>query len=120
MKLSEARAIVAKMVQWSMIGMGVDNGRKPDPITEDLKTLLRANQMVENAEKRHTKRINKILEEKGHYKSKGHKTQMILADRGIAALYVAANFQGDDPGTADVLGCHMDNLVFCLSRNAIK
>lgn len=45
---------------------------------------------------------------------------MTHADRGIAALYVAANFQGDPSDKADILAAHGDSLVFCLSKRMMS
>lgn len=118
MKIEEARAIVGKMVLWLMIANGVEPKQRPGKITEDLQTLLRANRMVEAAKKRASKRIDKIVAEKGAWKGR-RSMPMTIADRGIAALYVAANFPGDNPKTANVLAMHGDNIVFCLDKNTL-
>jgi len=113
MKLSEAKRILGKMVLWSMITQGIEPDEKPEPITEDLQTLLTANRMVEKANERSRKRVEKL--------GKGSRSvSMTIADRGIAALYVAANFTGDNPDNADILAKHKDNLVFCLGQSRIK
>jgi hypothetical protein len=119
MKISEARKIVGKMVLWSMITQGIEPEEKPEPLTEDLQTLLKANRVVEKANDRSRKRVQNILSEKGQWKGR-RSISMTIADRGIAALYVAANFKGDHPTNADILAKHNDNLVFCLSQSKIE
>lgn len=119
MKLKEARNIVGKMVQWSMLAQGVTLDEKPEPITEDLQTLLKANRMVKVANDRSQKRIDKMVKEKGGWNG-SRRVQMTIADRGIAALYVAANFIGDNPNGADVLAMHADNVVFCLKKYCLQ
>jgi hypothetical protein len=118
MKVSEAKQIVAKMINWSMLGQGVPLDKWPDPITENLQTLLRANRIVEQANQRSKKRMKKRMEE-GKL-SGSRKIHMTIADRGIAALYVAANFQGDDPEHADILAMHGSSCVICLDKNQIQ
>ena len=118
MKLSEAKKIVGKMVQWTMLSQGITLNEKPDQITEDLATLLKANHMVVKSRERSNKRIDKIVAEKGKWKGR-RSIPMTIADRGIAALYVAANFQGDKPATADCLAMHNDNVVFCLYQRML-
>lgn len=101
MKLSDARRIVSKMVSWSMLSQGIPVEPVPGEITENLHTLLKANKLVEAANKRNKKK------------------QMVIAERGIAALFVAANFSGDDPETADILAMHQTNIVVCLNKTQI-
>jgi hypothetical protein len=119
MKISEAKAIVGKMVRWTMISQGIDLHDMPDRITEDLPTLLKANRIIQQANKRADARVKKIVAEKGSWKG-SRKISMTIADRGIAALYVAANFQGDPSDKADILACHEDSLVFCLSKQMMS
>lgn len=117
MKIKEARAIVAKMVKWSMLSQGIDI-ETPDLITEDLQSLLKANRIVEKSNERSKKRIDKIVAEKGSWKG-SRSVQMTIADRGIAAIYVAANFQGDKPETAEILSEHDGNIVLCLNKSML-
>lgn len=106
------------MTKWTMISQGIEC-ETPELITEDLKTLLKANEIVERANKRSSDRINKIVAEKGSWKGRRY-VSMTHADRGIAALYVAANYQGDPSDKADILACHGDSLVFCLSKRMMS
>lgn len=106
------------MIKWTMIGQGIDINPTPAAITEDLKTLLKANEIIERYQARQSKQREK-LREQGR-KSFKYKTSMTIADRGIAALYVAANFQGDPSEKADVLAAHGDSLVFCLSKRMMS
>jgi len=106
MKISEARKIVSKLSRWFMFSQGITT-EKPEPITEDLKTLIKAMDIV--------KRCNK----KAMAKTGKHTIQTTMADRGIAALYVAANFTGDNPDTAEVLAIHGKNMVFCIDVDAL-
>lgn len=119
MKIKQAREIVGKMINWSMMGQGIDLPKRPEKITESLTDLIKANKMVEKANKRSHDRIDKIVKEKGSWKGSRH-ISMTIADRGIAALYVAANFPGDSPATADVLGMHNSNIVVCLNKNYLQ
>ena len=119
MHIKQAREIVGKMINWSMMAQGVELPKKPEKITESLTELIKANKMVEKANKRSHDRIDKIVKEKGSWKGK-RSIQMTIADRGIAALYVAANFHGDRPATADVLGMHGNNIVVCLDKNCLQ
>lgn len=119
MKIKEARNIVRKMIQWAMLAQGVPLDERPGLITEDLPTLLKANKMVEAANKRAQKRIDNIVKEKGGWEGK-RSVQMTIAERGIAALYVAANFPGDIPGNTDVLAMHNNNIVVCLDKRYLQ
>lgn len=119
MKLSEARTIVGKMVSWLMVNQGIispGDEQWPDPITEDLLTLLKANRLVERANERDDIRCKAQIEKTG--KAIGHRT-MTVADRGIAALYVAANFKPDNPalGPVDTLAYHNGGAVICITHN---
>lgn len=106
-------------MQWSMLAQGVTLDEKPEPITEDLQTLLKANRMVKVANNRSQKRIDKIVKENGKWKG-SCRVQMTIADKGIATLYVAANFIGDNPNGANVLAMHGDNVVFCLNKYCLQ
>ena len=108
MKISEAREIVGKMIYRAMRSQGIELDEKPKPITEDLQTLLKANKIVEMANKRALKKMGK------------HKIGMTIADRGIAALYVAIHFAGDNPRKADFLSMYENNIVVCLDSNYIQ
>jgi hypothetical protein len=119
MNIKEARAIVGKMTHWTILSQGIELNERPGQITEDLPTLLKANRMVEKANERSKKRIDKIVAEKGSWKGK-RSISMTIADRGIAALYVAASFEGDNPETADVLAMHNSNIVLCLDKRSIE
>ena len=111
MKISEAKQIVGKMVLWTMMANGIEPNEKPDPITEDLETLLKANRICEKNNERTLKGRSK----------KGTRTvQMTIADRGIAALYVAANYAGNTTEDCQVLGFHKDNIVLCLNKKELK
>lgn len=68
------------MVQWSMMSQGVPLDKTPEPITEDLITLLKANRIVEKSRERSRKRIDKIIAEKGSWKGK-RSVPMTIADR---------------------------------------
>lgn len=119
MDIKQAREIVGKMISWSMMAQGIELPKRPGKITETLSELIKANKMVEKANKRSQDRIDKIVKEKGSWSGK-RSIQMTIADRGIAALYVAANFHGDRPATADVLGMHGRNIVVCLDKNFLQ
>lgn len=119
MNIKEARQIVKKMVLWTMIANGVTVNETPELITEDLPVLLKANRMVEAYKKRSDKRIAKVIEQKGEWRGRSLRP-MTIADRGIAALYVAANFQGDNPNSADVLAQQGNNIVFVLDKRYLK
>lgn len=108
MKLKQAQDIVAKMVLWTMRANGITPKEIPQPITEDLKTLIRANDIVD--------KYNKIPAKEGKSKT----IHMTLADRGIAAIYVAANFQGTTTDEVQVLAEHNNNIVICLNKNELK
>jgi len=122
MKLQEARNIVSKMVGWAMVNQGViseGDEKYPEPITEDLETLLLANKIVDRANKRNKEYANKQLKKKG--KSTTRCVYMTIADRGIAALYVAANFEGDDIRIkqADTLAYHQGNVLLCVKYDSV-
>lgn len=114
MKISEARKIVGKMVQWSMLAQGIELDNVPEKITEDLPTLLKANRILEKYNERSKKRFVKIVAEKGIRKGRLI-ILLTLEDRQIAALYVAANFSGDA-----VLAMHNKNIVICLKEQNLK
>ena len=119
MNIKEARKIVGKMVQWTMIANGVPIAETPELITEDLAVLLRANRMVEAYKERSNKRIAKIIEQKGEWHGR-RSVPMTISDRGIAALYVAANFYGDDPKKADVIAQQGNKIVFVLDKRYLE
>lgn len=122
MKLQEARKIVSKMIGWTMVNQGViseGDEKYPKPITEDLETLLLANKIVDSANKRNSAYADKQLKQKG--KSSTRRVYMTIADRGIAALYVAANFEGDDirMKQADTLAYHQGNIILCVKYASV-
>ena len=118
MNIKEARKIVGKMVQWTMIANGVPISETPELITEDLPTLLKANNLVKRANKISQTRISKIVKEKGSW-SGTRKMSMTIADRGIAALYVAANFTADNVTEADVIAQHGNAVVYVFDKRTI-
>lgn len=122
MKLQEARNIVSRMIGWAMVNEGIiseGDEKYPEPITEDLETLLMANKIVDRANKKNRAYADKQLKEKG--KSRTRRVYMTIADRGIAALYVAANFEGDDIRIkqADTLAYHQGNVLLCVKYNSV-
>ncbi len=110
MKLKEAKEIVGKMVLWVMMAKGLEPKETPQPITEDLKTLLKANDIVE----KHNKKLW------GASTTKQKTICMVLDERGIAAVYVAANFTGTSAQEVDVLAMHEQNIVLCLDKSQLK
>lgn len=122
MKLKEARSIVSKMIGWIMVNQGViskGDEKYPEPITEDLETLLMANKIVDRANKKNKAYADKQFKEKG--KSRTRRVHMTIADRGIAALYVAANFEGNDIRftEADTLAYHQGNVILCVKYASV-
>lgn len=110
MKLEEAQKIVSKMIGWSMVSNGIiseEDDNYPEPITESLETLIEANRLVERENER-----QKELSSNG-----SRKISMTIADRGIAALYVAANFDPNDLRLeqADILAYHEGAAVLCVN-----
>lgn len=119
MKLNEARTIVGKMIGWAMVNQGIispGDENFPNPITEDLMTLLRANRIIERANERADLRGKAQIEKTGKATVR---RSMTIADRGIAALYVAANFRPDNPtlGPVDTLAYHNGAAVVCITHN---
>jgi hypothetical protein len=115
MSLSEAMKIVQKMCAWSMMAQGVPVGKEPEPITEDLQTLLSANRKVKKAKQKIIKEIRK--NPTTPVTRKKQPIRLTLSDRTIAALFVAANFPGNNPEKVDILGMHLDNIVLCVDKN---
>jgi hypothetical protein len=117
MSLSEAMRIVQKMSAWSMMAQGVPVGKEPEPITEDLQTLLSANRKVKKAKEKIVKEIRK--NPSPPLTRKKQPIQLTLPDRTIAALFVAANFPGNNTENIDVLSMHGDNIVLCIDKKTL-
>lgn len=122
MKLAEARKIVGKMIGWGFVNHGIispEDRNYPEPITESLETLILANKIVERANKRNQKYADKRMAEVGHARCK---RSMTIADRGIAAIYVAANFRPDNLlfEKADTIAMHGNSVLLCVDRRSIQ
>lgn len=97
MKLSEAKKIVGYVIEWQFVLMGVKARNDLKEIIDlskySLADLIKANSIVDkhNSNKR---RIQQKNAENG-IKSKPISIQMTLADRLIAAVYVALNFEAN-------------------------
>lgn len=98
MKIKEAKKIVGYIMAWQFVLMGV---KERSEIIESIKDfdikkyslldLIKANKMVASENKRKEK-LAEYHRNKGH-KVNGRTVHMILADRLIAAVYVALNFE---------------------------
>ncbi len=90
MKIEEAKEIISYIYSWVFVMNGLkDRGSilKKDMSKYSLQDLLTANKLVINSNKRN-ERLYHYHKNKGHT-TKGYTTNMVLADRYIAAIYTA-------------------------------
>lgn len=96
-KINEAKQIVSEIINWNMVCIGViersELKTNIDLSKYSLEDLIKANSLVESSNKRKMN-LQKTNQEKGR-KSKGISMSMTLADRIIAAVYTAMNFNPD-------------------------
>jgi len=107
MSLQEAREIVKEIMQWQMVCMGVFERKEIKPALNlrqySLADLIKANGMVVSDNKRSDK-LAQWHRERGH-NVKPRTVYMVLADRLIAAVYTALNFEPDGEMVALVHDC---------------
>ena len=96
MKLKEAKEIVGAIIEWQFVLQGIKE-REDVQIFDlrkySLNDLIKANNLV----KGNNNRKRKLQEywNKKNGKSKGISVQLILADRLIAGVYTALNFESN-------------------------
>lgn len=116
MKLQEAKQIVGYILDWQFVLMGVktraDIKEKIDLSRYSLQDLITANKIVESGNNRR-KKLYEYHRDKGH-KTKGYSVNMQLADRLIAAVYTAINFQpnGEMIAIIENVGCGVVNVKY--------
>lgn len=115
MKLSEAEAIVGHIMEWQFILMGI---KKREQLKErinlskySLEDLIKANKLIESNNSRKSK-LADYNRGKGR-KTKGYSIHITLADRLIAGVYVALNFQPD----GEMVVLINDNGVGCVKAD---
>ena len=107
MNLSTAQKTISIITRWQMYLQGVIE-EKPEKLDSKIKLseLIEANSLVEAENKR---KLNGQSEGKTEYKSIS--IQMTIADRLIAAVYVAMNY----PPNSEAICCINDIGVGCVN-----
>ena len=97
MKLDQAQNIVSIITRWQMFLQGVIE-KEPDKLDSTLKLseLIEANSLVEAENKR-----KRSEQSKGNPQYKSVSIQITVADRLIAAVYVAMNY----PANSEAICC---------------
>jgi hypothetical protein len=104
-KVSEARKILSHMVGWFFYFQGLGN-KKPEPMSYSLEDMLKAQRLVDKAEERQKGRIDR----KDGVRKRS--ASLRIDPRGIAAMYVAMNYQGGPSKNPEPVAFCNDNYVF--------
>lgn len=106
MKISEAKEIVGSMIKLQMQGFGIETEPVKTNLREySLEDLLKANKLVASNRER-SRKMAEYHRQKGH-KTNGRSVPMIIADRGIAAMYTMLNFHPSSEAIMSFNGLHL-------------
>lgn len=106
MKLEIASEMIGVCLRNGLYSQGILDEQPPKIKCRSLQHLLRANKTVE--------KDNKIkLKKPGQ-----HSIQMTVADRGLAAMYTAMNFEGGTPDEPNVVGYANGNYVLVIRASS--
>lgn len=111
MKQIEAKELVGNLVYCGLYANGIIDD-KPKNVTAKLSDLIKANRIVERA--------NRRAQEKQREKGGTCSMQMTIADRGIAAMYTAANFEGGSLNEPNIVGYANGNYVLVIHERHFK
>jgi hypothetical protein len=105
MTIEQARKLIGNLVACSIYAEGITD-EKPTKIEASLADIIEANRLVKEA--------NDAAREKQRSEGGSCSIQMIIADRGIAAMYAAANFAGGSPGEPNIIGYANGNYIMVI------
>jgi hypothetical protein len=108
MSNKKAKDLISACIQNGMFHIGVidEPGPRIDPELQ-LKDFLKANDKVEAINRTNT--------------SPGPRTMyMTVADRGLAAIYTACNWEGGTPDEPNIVGYANGNFVMVIRASTIK
>lgn len=111
MKQKDARLLIGNLVSCGLYANGII-GDKPGKVEAELADMLKANRIIEQA--------NKRARDKQQREGGTCSSQMTIADRGIAAMYVASAFAGGSPDEPNIIGYANGNYVIVISERHLK
>lgn len=110
MTTEEAKILIKNCINHNLYGtVGVGDSPPEHYSVESLQQMIEANTLVE--------KWNESDEAKT---PKGRTVCMTVGDRGIAASFVALNFQGGTPDKPNVVGYANGNYVLVISERSLK
>lgn len=108
MKIEIASAMIGDCLRNGLYSQGILDEKPPKIKCRSLQHLLRANKTVE--------RVNKAkLKQRGP-----QSVQMTVAERGLAAMYTAMNFEGGTPDEPNVVGYANGNYVLVIRASSFQ
>lgn len=111
MKRKEAKKLIGNLISCGLFANGILDD-KPEKVTAALPDLLKANRVVE--------RGNEAAQEKQRKNGGSCSLSMTIADRGIAAMYTAASFEGGSLKEPNIVGYANGNYVLVIHERYFK
>lgn len=111
MKRKEAKKLIGNLISCGLFANGILDD-KPEEVTASLPDLLKANKAVERA--------NAAAREASRDTGAGCSLSMTIADRGIAAMYTAASFEGGSLKEPNIVGYANGNYVIVIHERHFK
>jgi len=111
MTLEEAKKLIGNCVYCGLYANGIID-EKPERIEASLADLMEANRLVAEA--------NEAAEEKQREEGGSCSIQMTIAERGLAAMYTAANFAGGSCEEPNIVGYANGNYVMVINERHLK
>jgi len=111
MTLETAKKLIGNCVYCGLYANGIIDD-KPERIEVSLADLMEANRLVAEA--------NEAAEKKQREESGTCSVQMTVAERGLAAMYAAANFAGGSCEEPNIVGYANGNYVMVIHERHLK
>jgi hypothetical protein len=111
MTIEKARELIGNLVQCGLYANGVLD-EKPANIEVSLAELMEANEIV--------KKANDEAREKQRAEGGSCSIQMTVAERGIAAMFTAANFKGGSLSEPNIIGYGNGNYLLVVHERHFK
>jgi len=111
MTLDEAKKLIGNCVYCGLYANGVID-EKPERIEASLADLMEANRLVAEA--------NEAAEKKQWEEGGSCSIQMTVAERGLAAMYTAANFAGGSCEEPNIVGYANGNYIMVIHEGHLK
>lgn len=108
MKKEKAEILIGNCLRNGLYSQGIIDEQPPKISCRSLQSLLDANKLIVKSNKEKLSLPGK------------HTVHMTIADRGLAAMYTAMNFEGGTPEEPNIVGYANGNYVIVIRESSFK